>query len=71
MAKSKQMSQPSQQDMQALIAQLNSDQFALSEKLATSLITKHPHIFMLRHILALALDGQQKYAQAVLATKAQ
>ena len=67
MAKSKQMSQPSQQDMQALIAQLNSNQFALSENLATSLITKHPHIFMLRHILALALDGQQKYAQAVLA----
>ncbi|MDG1096356.1 MAG: tetratricopeptide repeat protein [Methylophilaceae bacterium] len=59
-------SQPSQQDTQKLIQQLNSGQLAQAAQTANSLLIKHPNAFVLHHVLALALDGQQKFADAVV-----
>lgn len=58
--------QPSQQDTQRLIQQLNNGQLSLAEQTAKGLIVKHPHAFILHHVLALALDGQQKFAESVV-----
>lgn len=62
-------SQPSQQDTQRLIQQLNSGQLAITERAAKDLIAKHPNSFVLHHILALALDGQQKFSESVTSYK--
>ncbi len=62
-------SQPSQQDTQQLIAQLNSGQLALAEKTAKSLIDKYASAFILHHVLALALDGQEKFSESVTSYK--
>ena len=59
------ISQPNQQAVQALINTLNSGQLAQAESLANDLIAKHPNVFILHHVLALSLDGQQKFAEAV------
>ncbi len=56
---------PSQQEIQVVIQRLNSGQLADAEKLAKGLISKFPNTFILHHILSLALDGQQKYSEAV------
>lgn len=56
---------PSQQEIQAVIQRLNSGQLADTEKLAKGLISKFPNTFILHHILSLALDGQQKYSEAI------
>jgi uncharacterized protein (TIGR02466 family) len=58
-------SQPNQQDVQALIQRLNSGQLSHAETLAKNLIAKHPNTFILHHILSLALDGQEKFSEAV------
>jgi uncharacterized protein (TIGR02466 family) len=58
-------SQPNQQDVQTLIQRLNTGQLSQAEMLAKSLIAKHPSTFLLHHILSLALDGQQKFSEAV------
>ncbi|MGB7815225.1 MAG: tetratricopeptide repeat protein [Methylotenera sp.] len=58
-------SQPNQIEVQTLINALNNGQLAQAENLAKSLISKHPNTFILHHVLSLALDGQQKYAEAV------
>lgn len=58
-------SSPTPQQIQDLIQLLNTGQLAQAEVLAKSLIAKHPHIFILHHVLSLSLDGQQKYAEAV------
>jgi len=58
-------SQLNQQDSQKLINLLNNGQLAEAEQLAQSLAAKHPNAFMVHHILALALDGQQKFSAAV------
>lgn len=58
-------SQPSQQDTQQLIQQLNSGHLAVAEQAAKKLITQHPNTFMLHHVLALALDGQQKFSESI------
>ncbi len=58
-------SQPNQLDTQKLIQQLNNGQLPAAEQTAKSLLTKHPNAFILHHILALALDGQQKFSEAV------
>ena len=55
----------SQQDLQRLIGQLNNGQLAQAESTAKSLITKHANTFILHHVLALALDGQSKFAESV------
>ena len=59
------LSQPSQHETQQLINQLNNGQLADAEISAKRLISKHPNAFILYHVLALALDGQQKYAEAI------
>ena len=61
--------QPSQHDIQALINTLNSGQLVRAESLAAGLIEKHAGVFILHHALALALDGQQKYAEAAASYK--
>jgi uncharacterized protein (TIGR02466 family) len=58
-------SQPSQQDLQTLIQHLNSGQLAQTETLAKTLLAKHPNVFVLHHVLSLALDGQQKFSEAI------
>jgi len=58
-------SQPNQLDVQTLINAINNGQLTQAEKLANSLISKHPKTFILHHALSLALDGQQKYSEAV------
>jgi uncharacterized protein (TIGR02466 family) len=58
-------SQPNQQDVQTLIQRLHAGQLSEAETLAKSLIAKHPNTFILHHILSLALDGQQKFSEAV------
>ncbi len=57
--------QPSQQETQQLIQQLNNGQLALAEQTAKNLIAKYPSAFILHHILALALDGQQKFPESI------
>ncbi len=59
------LSQPNQQQTQQLIQQLNNGQLPAAEQLAKSLIAKHPNAFMLHHVLALALDGQQKFSESI------
>ncbi len=58
-------SQPNAQAIQTLINALNNGQLAQAESLATALIAKHANTFILHHVLALALDGQQKFNAAV------
>ncbi|MFW5432800.1 MAG: tetratricopeptide repeat protein [Methylophilaceae bacterium] len=58
-------SQPSQQETQRLIQQLNNGQLAAAEQGAKKLTAKHPDIYILHHVLALALDGQQKFLESV------
>ena len=58
-------SPPNPQTVQALIKALNNGQFVQAETLAKELISKHANTFILHHVLALALDGQQKFAEAV------
>ncbi len=61
--------QPKQQDVQQLIGLMNNQAFAQAENLAKKFITKYPRTFILHHILSLALDGQQKFAESVLSYK--
>ena len=58
--------QAKQQEVKALINTLNSGQLTQAESLAKDLVAKHPTMFILHHVLALALDGQQKFAEAVM-----
>ncbi len=62
MAKS---SSPSSQESQQLIALLNSGKLSLAEQNAKKLTAHYPNNFMVHHILALACDGQQKYAESI------
>ncbi|HSI24560.1 MAG TPA: tetratricopeptide repeat protein, partial [Methylotenera sp.] len=59
-------SSPSPQQIQGLIQLLNSGQLAQAEVLAKNLLASHPNVFILYHVLSLSLDGQQKYAEAVI-----
>ena len=56
---------PNPQVVQQLISVLNNGELAQAEALAKGLIIKHANAFILHHVLALALDGQQKFAEAV------
>lgn len=62
-------SQPTQQEIQQLIGLLNNNQLAQTERMAKSLISKHANVFILHHILSLALDGQQKFTESVISYK--
>lgn len=57
--------QPSQGEIQALIQRLNQGQFAATESQAKALIEKHANVFILHHIMALALDGQSKFSASI------
>lgn len=63
------LAQAKPHDIQQLIGVLNSGQLAQAESLAKSLISKHANTFILHHILSLALDGQQKFAESVISYK--
>ncbi len=63
------LAQAKPHDIQQLIGLLNSGQLPKAENLAKSLIGKHANTFILHHILSLALDGQQKFAQSVISYK--
>ena len=63
------LAQAKPNDIQQLIGILNSGQLAQAESLAKSLISKHANTFILHHILSLALDGQQKFAESVTSYK--
>lgn len=59
------ISQPTPQDIQNVVQLLQRGHHAMAETSAKALITKHPQIFILHHVLSLALDQQQKYAEAI------
>lgn len=61
------MASPSQQDIQSLIQRLNSGQFPAAIQQARQLLTRFPREFVLHHVLALALDQSQQYAEAAQA----
>lgn len=54
------------QDIQQLIHLLNKGQLAAAESKAKQLIAQHPTTFVLHHVLSLALDQQQKFAEALV-----
>jgi len=56
--------QANQQDIQHLIQQFNSGQLAQAESTAKNLIALHPNTFILHQVLALALNGQEKFSEA-------
>jgi uncharacterized protein (TIGR02466 family) len=62
-------SQPHPQEVQNLVNALNNGQLAQAESQAKSLIAKFANVFILHHVLSLALDGQQKFAEAVVSYK--
>ena len=62
-------SQPNPQALQTLVNALNNGQLVQAENLAKGLIAKHAGVFILHHVLSLALDGQQKFAEAVASYK--
>lgn len=57
--------QPNQQQVQQLIQLLNNGELASAEQMAKQMIQQHAGVFILHHILALALDGQGKYEASV------
>jgi len=59
------VSQPNPQDIQNVIQLLQQGHHAMAETQAKNLIAKHPQVFILHHVLSLALDQQQKYAEAI------
>lgn len=61
------MAIPLPQEINHLIQQLNASQFSSVVKRASQLVALHPREFVLHHILALALDQNQQYAEAAQA----
>lgn len=53
------------QEIDAMVKQLNDGQLAMAEASAKTLIIKNPKLFILHHVLSLALDGQQKTVEAI------
>ena len=53
------------QEIDVLIKQINNNQLANAEINAKALIEKNPKLFILHHLLSLALDGQQKTIEAI------
>jgi uncharacterized protein (TIGR02466 family) len=58
------MAQLNQQDINHIIQLLNQGHLAAAESSAKKLISQFPNVFVLHHVLSLALDQQQKYAEA-------
>ena len=57
--------QPSSQEIQAVIASLNSGKLADAEAGANKLLRRYPDTFVLYHVLGLAQDGLGKFSNAV------
>jgi uncharacterized protein (TIGR02466 family) len=57
--------QATPQVIQQLIQLLNQGHLAMAEQKAKALIAHNPREFILHHVLSLALDQQQKYAEAI------
>lgn len=57
--------QPPQQAVQPLLNLLNSGQLAAAERMAVQLIAQYPNVFILHNVLGIALDGQQKFGEAI------
>ncbi len=53
------------QEINAMVEQLNNGRLAMAEATAKTLIIKNPKLFILHHVLSLALDGQQKTVEAI------
>lgn len=58
-------SQPSQQEMQAVLHWLNSGKLAEAEAGAKKLLTRYPDTFILHQIAAIAQDGLFKFTDAI------
>ncbi|HSI43260.1 MAG TPA: tetratricopeptide repeat protein [Methylotenera sp.] len=57
--------QPSPQEIQSVLALLNSGRLAETETAAKKLLSRYPDIFILYHALALAQDGLNKFSDSV------
>lgn len=57
--------QPTPQEIQPVLALLNAGHLADTVSSAKKLLQRYPGTFILHHALAIALDGQQQYAEAV------
>jgi len=57
-------SPPNQTALQQLIQLLNNGQLTQAESAAKNLLAAHRDTFILHHVLALALDGQEKFGEA-------
>ncbi|OYZ07672.1 MAG: hypothetical protein B7Y32_02535 [Methylophilales bacterium 16-45-7] len=57
--------QATPQVIQQLIQLLNQGHLSMAEQKAKALIAHNPREFVLHHVLSLALDQQQKYAEAI------
>ena len=53
------------QEIDAMVKKLNDGQLAIAETSAKALISRSPSLFILHHVLSLALDGQHKTADAI------
>jgi uncharacterized protein (TIGR02466 family) len=62
--------QATPQAIQTLIQLLNQGHLAMAEQQAKALIAHNPREFILHHVLSLALDQQQKYAEAAVSYQA-
>lgn len=58
--------QPNPQDVQRVVQLMQQGQFAMAATQARVLLAKHPHTFVLHHVLSLALDQQQQYPEAIV-----
>lgn len=61
---------PNPSVVQQLIQLLNQGHLGMAEQKAKALIAQHPREFILHHVLSLALDQQQKYAEAAISYQA-
>ncbi len=58
--------QPSQQEIQSLLALFNSGRLPQAEASAKALLKTYPQTFILHNILGVSLEGQGKYAEAAV-----
>jgi uncharacterized protein (TIGR02466 family) len=57
--------QPSQQEIQPVLNELNAGQLANAANMAKSLLTQYPNTFILHNVLGIALDGLGQYEGAI------
>jgi uncharacterized protein (TIGR02466 family) len=57
--------QPNPQDIQRVVQLFQQGHVAMAETQAKHLLAQYPQVFILHHVLSLALDQQQKYPEAI------